>query len=100
LASSVAGSSGCRTFLTGEKPVVADNERLVRTIAAFAGGGDRTRGVADYPHFLSGDLHVGYTPGELLNATKALVREVRGAGRSVSVSARPGRCRRNGRTCS
>lgn len=81
---------GDSTFLAGEKAVVADNERLVRTIAAFAVGGDRTRGVADYPHFLSGDLRVEYTSGELLNATKALVREVRGTGRSVSVSASAG----------
>ncbi|MEF8789034.1 MAG: DUF4350 domain-containing protein [Haloarculaceae archaeon] len=78
---------GDSTFLTGGKSVVADNERLVRTIAAFAVGGDRTRGVADYPHYLPDEPRISYTSGELLNATKALAREVRATGRSPTVSA-------------
>ena len=77
---------GDTTFLTGGKAVVADNERLVRTIAAFAVGGERTRDVADYPYFLPGETRVRYTSGELLNATKAVTREVRASGRSVTAS--------------
>jgi hypothetical protein len=67
--------------------VVADNERLVRTIAAFAVGGNRTRGVADYPYYLSGEPQVKYTSGELLNASKAVARDLRAAGLSPTVSA-------------
>jgi len=78
---------GDTTFLAGGKAVVADNERLVRTLAAFAVGGNRSRGVADYPHFLSEEPRVRYTSGELLNATKAIAGDVRATGRSPTVSA-------------
>ena len=76
---------GDTTFLTGGKSVVADNERLVRTLAAFAVAGERTRDVADFPYFLPGETRVRYTSGELLNATKTLTGEVRRSGRSATV---------------
>jgi len=78
---------GDTTFLADGKSVVADNERLVRTLAAFAVGGDRSRGVADYPHFLSEEPKVRYTSGELVNATKTIAGDVRATGRSPTVSA-------------
>jgi hypothetical protein len=77
---------GDTTFLTGGKAVVADNEQLVRALAAFAVGGERTRDVADYPYFLPEETRVRYTSGELVNATKAVTREVRASGRSVTAS--------------
>jgi hypothetical protein len=88
---------GDSTFLTGGKSVVADNERLVRTIAAFAVGGDRTRDLADYPYFLPDEPRIRYTSGELLNATKALAREARDSGRTATVST-SGRSLSPGRT--
>jgi hypothetical protein len=78
---------GDSSFLGGGRAVVADNERLVRTIAAFAVGGQRVRDVADYPHFLSDEPQIGYTSGGLLNASKAVARDVHAAGRSPTVSA-------------
>jgi len=77
---------GDTTFLTGAKPVVADNERLVRVIAAFAVGGDRIRDVADFPYFLPDEPRIRYSSAELLDATKDLAREVRASGRPASVA--------------
>lgn len=77
---------GDSTFLTGGKSVVADNERLVRTIAAFAVDGERTRDVADFPYFLADDTRIRYSSGELLDATKGLAREVRASGRTATVT--------------
>lgn len=78
---------GDSTFLTGGKSIVADNERLVRAIAEFAVGGDRTRELADYPYFLPEEPRVRYTSGELLNATKTVGNQLRESGRTPTLSA-------------
>ena len=63
---------GDTTFLEGEKDVVADNERLVGTIARFAVGGDRRTSLTEYPHLLDRSPRVRYAAPELLNASKRL----------------------------
>ncbi|PSQ10133.1 hypothetical protein BRC93_10570 [Halobacteriales archaeon QS_5_70_15] len=77
---------GDTTFLTGAKPVVADNGRLARVIAAFAVGGDRIRDVADFPYFLPDEPRIRYSSAGLLDATKDLAREVRASGRPGGVA--------------
>jgi hypothetical protein len=71
---------GDTTFLEGTKDLVADNERLVRTVAQFAVDGTRERSLTEYPHLLDRSPRVRYTAPTLLNASKTAVNDLRDEG--------------------
>jgi hypothetical protein len=71
---------GDTTFLEGTKDLVADNERLVRTVAQFAVDGTRERSLAAYPHLLDRAPRVRYTAPTLLNASKTAANDLRDEG--------------------
>jgi hypothetical protein len=71
---------GDTTFLEGEKDLVADNERLVETIARFAVSGERERSLTEYPYLLARDTTVRYTGPALLNASKTAANDLRDEG--------------------
>lgn len=71
---------GDTTFLEGEKDLVADNERLVETIARFAVEGTRDRTLTEYPHLLDRSPRLRYTGPALLNASKAAANDLRDDG--------------------
>lgn len=77
---------GDTTFLEGEKDLVADNERLVETIARFAVSGDRERSLTEYPYLMARDAQVRYTGPALLNASKTAANDLRDGGFDPSLT--------------
>lgn len=77
---------GDTTFLEGEKDLVADNERLVATIARFAVEGERDRSLTEYPHLLDRTPRVRYTAPTLLNASKTAANGLRDGGFDPTLS--------------
>ena len=71
---------GDTTFLEGQKDLVADNERVVETIARFAVEGTRERTLTEYPHLLDRSPRLRYTAPALLNASKAAANGLRDEG--------------------
>lgn len=71
---------GDSTFLAGGKHAVVDNERLVDAVARFLVAGDHRRDLLDYPAVAGDEPRVAYTSDGLLNASKALARDLRDAG--------------------